>query len=1446
MHSRASLGGKLLKVYQALSLVVTVFLVIPVHLLVISPAPIANAATPVDLFSDSFGESFSAIVTDWADSDGAGEDARISTGTPFPTSPTDGHARLRKDESIAHVIETTGHEDITLYFDWKGDGDVEDDGEHLLVEWKPSADGSFIPLLDTSIECTTDCDDVHPESFPLPATANDTFIDIKFTGFTDALDEEARIDDVLVTGVPVPGALPELPGFEDDICEELDLDHVLECSAELAAAEGECAPYDLDEDGFISLADVSEILALCGEEGPHCGDGELYTEEEGDDEELYEECDDGNTEDGDGCSAECTLEPVHFCEEHGFDFTAAHWHWVGEEYLAIEPIDELLDIVGISVDAHWELIEEHPDYTTDVTGDDKEADWTSSPAVDGSIRVTTLVDTAEPGGTEGTHSTDGDEESLTDLYLCDNEEIKQTPDAYCGDWKIDEGEQCDDGNIFNGDGCNYLCQHEINQCEFPLLLDFDELSEGTVVTDQYAAFGITVSAENNNPAHPDKAVVFDSEDPTGGDTDLGTPNEAYAGPGIGDGGLSNLIALFKLLIIGENDTDEAPADDLVDDPDDEADGGKLIVEFDEPVAVTYLDVIDSEEEGGTVKGFDAGDSEVFSEPILDAGDNSYQNVLVNQDEFETRKLEVSLVASGAIDNLLVCLTHVCGDESIDGGEQCDDGNTEDGDGCSAQCQLEDGPQCEEVDDDDHGWYGRYYNYPGLHPDMNLHQSFWPDDNHGDPQSDVSPWDTDWYEDDPYFRFSRVDGSLEFGNDFFPFDIAPEEIDHGHEFHFGAHWRALVTAPAPGIYNGSVSSDDDAWIYLDGELITDNAGIQQVATELVQMNLTGSHVVDIYFAERHTTDSFFSFGFDDKLTITPLPPGCEPEGNQCEDYDLDVALACSAELAAAEGECAPYDFVDDGFIALDDVAHLLDLCPVGGQLTCEDYDLDLALACAKELAAAEGECAPYDFVDDGFIALDDVGHLLSICPHDGELTCEDYDLDVALACSAELAAAEGECAPYDFVDDGFIALDDVGHLLSICPHESEEHGALEVCKLVDHDGLGFTKDETFYTDGWGITIYDGATSTASGLTSDNGCILFPWLPVGTYGVDEGEKDGWSPTEVFVNGSSTAFVDSFFDVWVEVTLNNTSTVDFLNHPTPTNTVYECSDNIDNEDDGFTDSADPDCHTDGDPNNPDSYDPTRDEDNDDGDNGGGGTVITTSSGGGGGGGGSAGLNIHTEASDQDSTTQVTITWFTNVPATSRVVYDTASRDPLGGSAPNYGYANSTTEDTTKKTFHSVTITGLTPDIPYYFRPVSVDGSSVDQGIELTIALSETPIVLGEQTPEGGVGGPEPDEPQAGGGTGTGGGSGTGGSGNGDPSVLGLITEAEAQADDEEVMEKEPEEVTEETVAEETGAACSGLWIFPAAGFLPFPWCKYWPVVVALIIAAVYYYMTRGKNEE
>ena len=46
--------------------------------------------------------------------------------------------------------------------------------------------------------------------------------------------------------------------------------------------------------------------------------------------------------------------------------------------------------------------------------------------------------------------------------------IETQPEPFCGDGKIDPGEECDDGNNENGDGCNANCMLELPVADVPL------------------------------------------------------------------------------------------------------------------------------------------------------------------------------------------------------------------------------------------------------------------------------------------------------------------------------------------------------------------------------------------------------------------------------------------------------------------------------------------------------------------------------------------------------------------------------------------------------------------------------------------------------------------------------------------------------------------------------------------------------------------------------------------------------------------------------------------------------------------------------------------------------------------------------------------------------------------------------------------------------------------
>ncbi|MEJ0001766.1 MAG: MBG domain-containing protein [bacterium] len=94
----------------------------------------------------------------------------------------------------------------------------------------------------------------------------------------------------------------------------------------------------------------------------------------------------------------------------------------------------------------------------------------------------------------------------------------------------------------------------------------------------------------------------------------------------------------------------------------------------------------------------------------------------------------------------------------------------------------------------------------------------------------------------------------------------------------------------------------------------------------------------------------------------------------------------------------------------------------------------------------------------------------------------------------------------------------------------------------------------------------------------------------------------------------------------------------------------------------------------------------------------------------------------------TTITVTWTTDHPATSRVVYGTSpvsDIDAHTAGTPNYGYQSSTseTDSVTKVTSHTVVVTGLTPGTPYFFRGVS-HGSPESISDEVS-ETTTTPVV-------------------------------------------------------------------------------------------------------------------------
>lgn len=168
-----------------------------------------------------------------------------------------------------------------------------------------------------------------------------------------------------------------------------------------------------------------------------------------------------------------------------------------------------------------------------------------------------------------------------------------------------------------------------------------------------------------------------------------------------------------------------------------------------------------------------------------------------------------------------------------------------------------------------GFTGQYYNLSRNHPDMQsgstsrdqgLVQETLPLRLTDAGESEYEQFD--WW-DAQYFSFSRVDETLDWPSDFHPLD----EGKPGDPFHFAVHWTATMEVPEAGTYSFATVSDDESWLFVDGNLVVDNGGLHGRRRRSGSVDLdAGEYDVDIFFAERQTTGSNFTLEAPDDVTF----------------------------------------------------------------------------------------------------------------------------------------------------------------------------------------------------------------------------------------------------------------------------------------------------------------------------------------------------------------------------------------------------------------------------------------------------------------------------------------------------------------------------------------------------------------------------------------------------
>ncbi|MEM9057681.1 MAG: DUF4215 domain-containing protein, partial [Pseudomonadota bacterium] len=252
----------------------------------------------------------------------------------------------------------------------------------------------------------------------------------------------------------------------------------------------------------------------------------------------------------------------------------------------------------------------------------------------------------------------------------------------CGDGLPDPGEQCDDGNAESGDGCSDACQIEAGFSCTAALPPF----ANNVADPGFESGGTSADWTQNS-------TVFDPI--CSGLTCLGDGSTSLAFEGdywawFGGVDIAHVQTLTQTLTVPA----DAPtltfelAIGICDSADDalalSVDGTEVYRRSCDAVTAGYeTQTVDLSDPalGGPYNDDAAHTLEFAGTTVATNGGNS--NLFV----------DVVEVNSPAPPSPSVCTAVPCGDALLDPGEQCDDGNTNDGDGCSAACQIEAGFAC---------------------------------------------------------------------------------------------------------------------------------------------------------------------------------------------------------------------------------------------------------------------------------------------------------------------------------------------------------------------------------------------------------------------------------------------------------------------------------------------------------------------------------------------------------------------------------------------------------------------------------------------------------------------------------------------------------------------------------------------------------------------------------
>lgn len=415
-----------------------------------------------------------------------------------------------------------------------------------------------------------------------------------------------------------------------------------------------------------------------------------------------EQCDDGNTSNGDGCDAACLCDLTGSWRAIAFGGATTAYVTVTESAggvlagVSYPPgsVHQAQQIVGSRSGQDVTLF--------NLAGSHESCDTVLFQLAGGLLRLRTTycgdgaiqadevcddgnwvngdgcnVDCSLPACGNGVVETGAgegcDDHNLFDGDGCSSVCLQNT----CGNNIIESGEQCDDGNVTDGDGCTHFCQIQVcgngaielgEDCDDTNTTNGDGCSascliEGCDVTGTWDAPGISavtphliftliegpggvVSGLYYSPGNPATTEPV-SGTRNGGHVHLTVPSTTIPIDGVMNGCSGHIYdTIFGTMLR----TRSTYCGDGTIDPEEVCDDGNL-----NNIDGCHIDCSPNH----------CGDHIVDPDESCDDGNST------NGDGCST-----------------TCKVNVCGNDTLESGEQCDDHNTTNGDGCTSLCQLQ--------------------------------------------------------------------------------------------------------------------------------------------------------------------------------------------------------------------------------------------------------------------------------------------------------------------------------------------------------------------------------------------------------------------------------------------------------------------------------------------------------------------------------------------------------------------------------------------------------------------------------------------------------------------------------------------------------------------------------------------------------------------------------------